>query len=92
MAVSANASTATLTVGRAPVDPVERRRIRRRVARRRYLTVLLFMSPWIIGFIVFLLYPMLSSLYFSFTRYDLLSQPVWTGLSNYSFKIGRAHV
>ena len=30
--------------------------------------VLLFMSPWIIGFLAFTVYPMLSSLYFSFTK------------------------
>jgi multiple sugar transport system permease protein len=58
---------------------------RRRRTLRRYGTVLLFMSPWIVGFIVFYLYPMLASLYFSFTRYDLLSQPHWVGLANYRF-------
>jgi multiple sugar transport system permease protein len=36
----------------------------------RWTTVLLFMSPWIIGFSVFIVYPMVSSLYFSFTHYD----------------------
>jgi multiple sugar transport system permease protein len=67
------------------VDPAKRRKMRRRVTRRRILTVLLFMSPWIIGFIAFLLYPMLSSLYFSFTKYDILSHPKWAGLFNYRF-------
>jgi multiple sugar transport system permease protein len=43
------------------------------------------MSPWIIGFLVFTLYPILSSFYFSFTHYDLLSTPIWTGLDNYKF-------
>jgi multiple sugar transport system permease protein len=52
---------------------------------RRSLTILLFMSPWLIGFLVFVLYPMVSSLYFSFTRYDLLSVPVPIGLENYKF-------
>ena len=47
--------------------------------------VLLFMSPWIIGFLAFTLYPMVSSLYFSFTSYDLLSTPRWIGLENYRF-------
>ena len=49
------------------------------------LTVLLFMSPWIFGFLLFILYPMLSSLYFSFTKYDLLEHTGWIGLENYSF-------
>ena len=47
--------------------------------------VLLFMSPWVIGFLAFTLYPMVSSLYFSFTSYDLLSTPRWIGLENYRF-------
>ena len=52
---------------------------------RRYGLVLAFMSPWVIGFLVFYVYPMLASLYFSFTNYDILSQPKWVGLSNYRF-------
>ena len=43
------------------------------------------MSPWIIGFLVFIVYPMVSSLYFSFTHYDLLSSPIPIGLDNYKF-------
>ena len=49
------------------------------------MTVALFMSPWIIGFVAFTVYPMLSSLYFSFTSYDLLSTPRWIGTANYTF-------
>jgi multiple sugar transport system permease protein len=43
------------------------------------------MSPWIVGFLVFTLYPIVSSFYFSFTHYDLLSTPIWNGLDNYKF-------
>lgn len=43
------------------------------------------MSPWIIGFSLFILYPMVASLYYSFTHYDLLSTPRWIGLQNYQF-------
>ena len=43
------------------------------------------MSPWLIGFTVFVVYPMVASLYFSFTHYDLLSTPRWIGLDNYIF-------
>lgn len=43
------------------------------------------MSPWLIGFSVFIVYPALATLYFSFTKYDLLSPPEWTGLGNYRF-------
>jgi len=41
-------------------------------------------SPWLIGFFVLTLYPFCASLYWSFCNYDLLSEPCWTGLSNYS--------
>jgi multiple sugar transport system permease protein len=58
---------------------------RRRQTRKRYLLALLFMSPWIVGFLAFTVYPMVSSLYFSFTSYDLLSTPRWIGLANYEF-------
>lgn len=44
---------------------------------------LLFASPWIIGFFAFTLYPIGSSLYYSFTRYDLMRPPVFLGLDNY---------
>jgi multiple sugar transport system permease protein len=47
--------------------------------------VALFMSPWLIGFSVFILYPALASLYYSFTNYDLLSPPRLVGLANYRF-------
>lgn len=47
------------------------------------------MAPWIIGFVAFIVYPMLASLYFSFTRYDLLSSPVPTGLENYRYMFTR---
>ena len=43
------------------------------------------MSPWIIGFLAFTVYPMVSSFYFSFTSYDLLSTPHWVGTANYRF-------
>ncbi len=42
-----------------------------------------FISPWLIGFLFFIIGPMLASLYFSFTNYDLLSAPRWVGLQNY---------
>jgi multiple sugar transport system permease protein len=64
-----------------------RRRQSRRRVTRRYALVLLFMAPWIIGFSVFIAYPMVASLFFSFTHYDLLSKPVPSGLSNYRFML-----
>ena len=67
-----------------PVSPA-RRQARRKAVWRRRRTVLLFMSPWIVGFTVFFAYPLLDNLYLSFTHYDLLSSPRWIGLANYRF-------
>ena len=46
--------------------------------------MLAFISPWIIGFLAFFVYPLLLSLYYSFTEYNLLQPPKWVGLQNYS--------
>lgn len=43
----------------------------------------LFAMPFIIGFLVFLLVPMILSLYYSFCNYDMLSSAEFIGLGNY---------
>jgi len=53
--------------------------------RREAIQGFLFISPWVIGFIAFTAYPMLASLYYSFTDYKILSSPVWLGLHNYVY-------
>jgi multiple sugar transport system permease protein len=50
---------------------------------RHGLTVLSFMAPAFVGIAVFLVYPLASAVYFSFTRFSLLSVPEWVGLTNY---------
>jgi multiple sugar transport system permease protein len=53
-------------------------------SRWRQLTHgLLFISPWVIGFSVFYLYPFFATLYYSFTRFTGIGNPVFTGLSNF---------
>ncbi|MGI8331826.1 carbohydrate ABC transporter permease [Actinomadura scrupuli] len=63
-------------------------RVRRTAAsrerRRHRLRVLVYMSPWLIGFGIFFAYPLAATLYFSFTRYDLFNLQ-WVGLTNYRF-------
>jgi multiple sugar transport system permease protein len=44
---------------------------------------LVFVAPFLIGFVIFTAGPLLYSLYLSFTSYDVLSPPVWVGLRNY---------
>jgi len=66
------------------VSVVISKRHRKSAAQRRNLLLgLLFISPWLIGFLAFTIYPLLASFYYSFTRYNLLSDPVWLGLRNY---------
>ena len=52
-------------------------------ARREALAGYVFASPWLIGFCVFLAYPLLASVYFSFCDYSVLKTPVWVGFDNY---------
>ena len=44
---------------------------------------LLFALPWILGFGIYLAYPLLASLYYSFTSYSVLKPPTWIGAENY---------
>jgi multiple sugar transport system permease protein len=51
--------------------------------RRDTINGLLFITPWLVGLLVFTLYPILASLFYSFTSYDIISPPQFTGLENY---------
>lgn len=50
---------------------------------RRDLTGILWISPWLVGALAFLLIPIALSLYYSFTDYPVLEPPIWIGLANY---------
>lgn len=43
----------------------------------------IFILPWIIGFLLFTLYPILSSFYFSFTDYNITNAPTFVGFGNF---------
>ncbi len=47
-------------------------------------SALFFLLPWSFGLIVFLLIPILASMFLSFTHFDGINMPVFTGLENYS--------
>ena len=53
------------------------------IARHEARTGLLFVSPWIVGLVVFLAYPVIYSFYLSFTNYNIIQSPNWIGLENY---------
>lgn len=44
---------------------------------------ILFIMPWFIGFLIFGLYPMIMSIYYSLCRYDVLRIPQFIGFGNY---------
>ncbi len=51
--------------------------------RREAIEGILYLSPWIIGFVVFVAGPLLASLYLGFTKYNVLRPAQWIGLQNY---------
>ena len=51
--------------------------------RREESTAWLFITPIVLGILIFQLYPTLFSFYISFTRWNLLSPPKWIGVANY---------
>ena len=53
------------------------------MAREDRLTFWCFLSPWIIGFLLFGAGPILASLVLSFTDYSLFTPPRWVGWANY---------
>jgi ABC-type sugar transport system permease subunit len=56
------------------VTPMERRNLR---------NGLLFASPYLAGFAVFMLYPLAASIYFSFCQYNVILPPAPVGLQNF---------
>jgi len=54
-----------------------------RMERRNLRNGLLFAAPYIVGFLVLTLYPLLASLYYSLCRYNVIRRPVWVGLENF---------
>lgn len=59
----------------------------RRTGRRRRedLRALPFLLPWLIGVAVFFLYPLVATVYFSFTSYDQINPPEFVGLRNWTY-------
>jgi multiple sugar transport system permease protein len=83
--VSFSPAAGQLSLGK---PAIERRRAKRRAAWRRRGLVLMLLSPWLVGFSVFFGYPLVMSVYLSFTHYDLLGSPRWIGLANYRYLFG----
>ena len=53
------------------------------IKRRDLRNAMLFISPWVMGTLIFKFYPILASLYYSLTEYSVVNPPVFVGLRNY---------
>lgn len=53
------------------------------LAHREAVEGLVYISPFLLGFLIFTLYPMVASLYLSFTKYNIITPPTWIGVENY---------
>jgi multiple sugar transport system permease protein len=58
-------------------------RRRNRMSAYEARTAFLFLLPSILGFVVFMLFPIIASLAMSFTNWQLISAPSFVGLANY---------
>ena len=66
-----------------PISPEVRPGFRLSRRLRQDLKGYLFISPWLIGILVFLAYPTVASFFFSMTNYTILNPPKWVGLENF---------
>ncbi|MEN9937646.1 MAG: hypothetical protein RLZZ387_4225 [Chloroflexota bacterium] len=55
-----------------------------KIERKEALWFWFFISPWVIGFLVFTMYPIIMSAYYSLTTYNISSPPRFIGFSNYT--------
>ena len=51
--------------------------------RKQAMMGILFALPWILGLLFFFAFPLISSIYYSFTAYNIITPPRWIGLGNY---------
>ena len=61
------------------------RRATRSTGEQQRRFVLLQLTPALLGMLVFFVYPLVATVFFSFTRFDLVSAPQWIGLRNYRY-------
>lgn len=58
-------------------------KLKLKMSQREALAFYLLVAPWVVGFLVFQAGPILASLGFSLTRYDVIQPPRWVGLGNF---------
>ncbi|WP_157157172.1 MULTISPECIES: sugar ABC transporter permease [unclassified Diaminobutyricimonas] len=73
----------TAVTGQRRVPPATRTAARRRAKRRNLGAALVFLSPWLAGFLIFTAWPIIYSGYLSLTDYDVINDPNFVGFENY---------
>ena len=76
------------SIKRTRAKTPDEKRLQKKEAGRDNKAGYLFLLPWLIGLVVITIGPMLASLYLSFTDYNLIQAPVWTGVENYLRMLG----
>ena len=72
-----------MTTSTAPTTTTASAMSTPRRRRRRSLIAYLFLAPALILLGIFVVYPILAVVYYSFTDYDIVRPPVWVGTANY---------
>ncbi len=67
-----------------PVNPTPRRLWDSPYRRSQFLTAMVFLAPWVIGLLAFIIYPIGYTVYLSFMRYGGFLEPEFIGLDNYT--------
>ena len=70
-----------------PVQTIRKKQFFR-LGHRGGLAGYFFVAPSVIFLLLFVIYPIAMSFYYSFTFYDLMKEPTWTGLTNYRTLMG----
>lgn len=65
----------------------KRRRRVSRMAVRQNILGYLWISPWLLGFLIFTLGPMLASFILGFANYRIITTPTWVGTRNYAYAL-----
>lgn len=62
----------------------DKKSLKNKLMNSEKLAGFVFISPWLFGFLAFMIAPMLLTLYYSFTSYNIVGNPIFIGLQNYT--------
>src|SRR6266568_3807470 len=85
------ASTSTpIKAKEKQADRSVQKRMHPALERKENIAGYLFLLPWFLGLTIFMVGPVLASLYLSFTNYNLIGAPQWAGVQNYLAMFGNS--